>query len=217
MAPLGASTWEARKDRIRVLVADDHPAVARGIERLIVDQPDLRLVGTAPDAQSALWLPDCDVAVLDYHLGQRSGLWLTLRLKRRPDPPAVVLYSAFSDDVLALAAAVAGADGVLRKSAATDELCVAIRRVAIGERYMPRVPSVVVRAMSSLIAPEHRAVFALLAGGWGPDHIADHLGLGLDQVEQGRDAAVAALSPAVTRARLPLGPVRSLRATTFAR
>jgi DNA-binding NarL/FixJ family response regulator len=198
-------------DPIRVLIVDDHPAVARGVQQLVCDQPDMDVVGVNHDATSAARLATCDVAIVDYHLGEPDGLWLTLALKQRPSPPAVLLYSAFSDDVLTAAAAVAGADGVLRKSAVGDELCLAIRRVAAGQHYLPRVPPGVLRALTARVAPRHEASFALLAEGWPANAVAARLGVSVSRVEAARDAAMRVLSPPATRARAPLAPVRRLR------
>jgi DNA-binding NarL/FixJ family response regulator len=201
----------AARHRLRILVADDHPAITRGIELLIEDQRDMVLVGVAHDAVAALDLPPCDVAVLDYHLGGRSGLWLTSRLKQRSQAPAVLLYSAFSDDVLTVAAALAGADGVLRKSAVADELCVAIRRLGSGGRYLPRVPPSVLRAVAADVEARDRAAFQLLAEGRRVADVAEHLGVGSDQVAAVREAALRRLSPPATRAHAPTGPRRALR------
>jgi DNA-binding NarL/FixJ family response regulator len=204
-------TGRRTADPIRVLIVDDHPAVARGVQRLVCDQPDMEVVGVSRDATSAARTAACRVAVVDYHLGEPDGLWLTLALKQRQPPPAVLLYSAFSDDVLTAAAAVVGADGVLRKSAVGDELCLAIRRVASGEQYLPRVPPAVLRALTSRVAPEHEAMFSLLAQGWPADAVAARLGVNVARVEAARDAAVRVLSPPASRARAPLAPVRPLR------
>jgi DNA-binding NarL/FixJ family response regulator len=81
---------------IHVLLVDDHPAVRRGIKLLISEQPDLTTIGEAADAfeaagEAARW---ADVAVIDYHLGGRDGLWLARQLRRRPRPPRVLIYSA---------------------------------------------------------------------------------------------------------------------------
>jgi len=55
-----------------------------------------------------------DVAVVDYQLAGRNGLWLSRKLKRLPLPPAVLIYSAYTDGVLAAAAVVAEADALAR-------------------------------------------------------------------------------------------------------
>ena len=71
-----------------------------------------------------------DVAIVDYHLGGRNGLWVTRKLARAGSPPRVVIFSAFANDHLAANCVVAGADALLSKSSLGEELCSAIRSVA---------------------------------------------------------------------------------------
>ena len=136
---------------IHILLVDDHPAVRHGIRRLLATQGDLDTIaetGTASKetAELARW---ADVAVVDYHLGDRDGLWLTQEIKRRPSPSPVLIYSAFADVALAAAALVAGADGLLRKTALAEELCIAIRRLFHGRQYFPAIPEATAAALRS--------------------------------------------------------------------
>ena len=95
--------------RTQVLLVDDHPGVRYGGRRLIDEQPDLVTVaeaGSAFEATSGLgrWV---EVAVIDHHLGDSDGLSLALEIKRRPSAAAVLIYSAFAEITLAIAAIVA--------------------------------------------------------------------------------------------------------------
>jgi len=65
--------------RIRVLIADDHAAVLAGVRRLLDEQPDMRIITEATNAIGAVTgtAAASDVAVIDYHLGDRNGLWVT--------------------------------------------------------------------------------------------------------------------------------------------
>ena len=79
---------------IRLLVVDDHPAVRRGLSELLEDQPDFRViaaVGTAEDAMTVAEREVFDVAVVDYQLPGRNGLWVSRKLKRLPHPPRVLI------------------------------------------------------------------------------------------------------------------------------
>ena len=73
------------------------------------------------------------MAVVDYQLGSRSGLWLTRMLKRLERAPRVVIYSAYCDGPLAAACVVAGADALVSKGGVGAELCDAVRAVARGQ------------------------------------------------------------------------------------
>ncbi|MGH2886745.1 MAG: response regulator transcription factor, partial [Solirubrobacteraceae bacterium] len=79
---------------MRLLVVDDHPAVLAGLRQLLEDQADFEVaaaVATAEEALSVAEAEPVDVAVVDYQLGGRDGLWVSRKLKRLPDPPAVLI------------------------------------------------------------------------------------------------------------------------------
>ncbi len=100
--------------RLRVLVVDDHPAVRLGLLHLLEDQPDLVIVDAVSSAEEARSIAErepIDVAVVDYQLGSRSGLWLTRMLKRLERAPRVVIYSAYCDGPLAASCVVAAPMG----------------------------------------------------------------------------------------------------------
>ena len=138
--PTGSTARAADGGRIRVLVVDDHPAVRHGVMKLIEQQPDMVVTASAASVDDALAAgATADVALLDYHLGARDGLWLTRRLKGLDQPPRVLIYSAFADQTLAVAATIAGADGLLGKGTLAEELPIVIRRLAGGR---PRLPAV---------------------------------------------------------------------------
>ena len=191
--------------RIRVLIADDHAAVRAGVCRLLGEQPDMRIVTEAASAISAVTTTDGSpqVAVIDYHLGDRNGLWVTRRLRQLVPPPRVLIYSAFTDDALAIAAVVAGADGLLSKSAIGEELCVAIRRLAAGHRYLPSISASVTRAMSARLDLRQRTIVAMLVHGISPEQITARLPITTQQLETQQTAILAMLAPAATRARQP--------------
>src|SRR6516225_8724009 len=104
--------------RKRLLVVDDHPAVRVGLAELLAGEADFELVAAVETAEAAMDVAEreaIDVAIVDYQLGGRNGLWLSRKLKRLDRPPAVVIYSAYADGVLAAAAVVAEADAIMSK------------------------------------------------------------------------------------------------------
>lgn len=130
-------------DPTRLLVVDDHAAVRAGLTQLLEDQRDFEVVAAVAGAEAAVSFAErerVDVAVVDYHLGARNGLWVSRKLKRLPEPPGVMIYSAHTDGVLAAAAVVAEADAIVSKGSRGTELYAAIRSVARGRRVMPPVP-----------------------------------------------------------------------------
>ena len=113
---------------IRVLVVDDHPAVRIGLRKLLEAEGTFLIVDAVGSAEVAMTVAErewIDVAVVDYHLGGRNGLWLSRKLKRLTRPPRVVIYSAYYDGLLAAAAVVAEADGLISKGSLGSELTAA--------------------------------------------------------------------------------------------
>jgi DNA-binding NarL/FixJ family response regulator len=177
---------DADFSRLRVLVVDDHPAIRLGLSQLLDDQPDIVVVEVASSAEEARSLAEgdpIDVAVVDYQLGSRSGLWLTRMLKRFEPAPSVVIYSAYCDGPLAAACVVAGADGLISKGGVGSELCQAVRAVARGYSRLPMVPPALAGAMRRRLGAEEQAIFGMLLAGIEPSEIATTLGIsarGLD-------------------------------------
>jgi DNA-binding NarL/FixJ family response regulator len=164
----------------RVLVVDDHSAVRSGVEALLADESDFEPVGTARGAKEALELARetrPDVAIVDFQLGDRDGLWLCRRLKELPAPVRVVIYSAYADGPLALAGVIAGADGVVHKAALASELCSTLRSVAAGGTAMPPASHSAQAIVAARLDPEDLPILAMLLDGTDPDEIAAVLGM----------------------------------------
>lgn len=185
---------------ISVLVADDHPAVRAGVRLLIEDQPDMVAVGEAASPEGALAKLDLrpDVLVLDYHFGgQQNGLSLTRLLADSKRRPSVLIYSAFADEALAVAAIVAGADGLLSKRSLGDELCDVIRLLAAGRRNFPAISRPVADAMSSRLSEPDQMIFGMLLHGLAPEQISEALKLDAAELESHRSAMLRALAPKI--------------------
>jgi DNA-binding NarL/FixJ family response regulator len=182
--------------RIRVLVVDDHPAVRHGVVRLIEQQPDMVVTASVASVDDALAAgATADVAVLDYDLGARDGLWLTRRLKGLDQPPRVLIYSAFADQTLAVGATVAGADGLLGKGTLAEELSIAIRRLGGGRLSLPAVKAPVADALRSRLQSRDQAIFGMLLHGIAPAEIADALAITPVELEARRATILRSLSP----------------------
>ena len=105
---------------IRILVVDDHPALQAGLWTVLRGEPGLVPIGAVSRPREALGevaRANPDVVLVDYQLPDEDGLVLCQRLKRLPDPPRVLIYSAYASPTLALPAIVAGADGAVNKAA----------------------------------------------------------------------------------------------------
>jgi DNA-binding NarL/FixJ family response regulator len=170
----------ATGERQRVLIVDDHAAVRSGLRELLSDEEDFEVVAAVATAEAALAVAErepLDVAIVDYQLGGRNGLWVSRKLKRLPLPPAVVIYSAYTDGVLAAAAVVAEADAIVSKGALGSELTSAMRAVAGGRTVLPPVPPWLGEALRRRLDHEEQAIFGLLLAGVEPAEIAKTLEL----------------------------------------
>jgi DNA-binding NarL/FixJ family response regulator len=150
---------------IRVACLDDHAAVRAGLQAILATEPDLQVVGFAAD-EHELWpllqRTRPAIVVLDLHHPGRDGLALCLRIKRQPDPPAVVLFSAYTPAALVVAAAVAGADAIVSKSSAAVTLLEAIRTVARNPLTIPPItPQMKADAAARLDSADHAIVAKL--------------------------------------------------------
>jgi NarL family two-component system response regulator LiaR len=119
-------------EKIKVLLADDHPAFREGLSRLLSEQDDLIIVGEAADGEEAVKLANelkPDVAVVDVAMPKLNGIEATKRIKEVCPNTAVLIVSAYDDEPYVINAIEAGASGYLLKSIRVRELSAAIRAV----------------------------------------------------------------------------------------
>jgi DNA-binding NarL/FixJ family response regulator len=174
------------RERTRLLVVDDHAAVRAGVQCLLADDPDFEVVAAVATAEEALSVAErqaIDLAIVDYQLGGHSGLWLSRKLKRLRQPPRVVVYSAYADDVLSAAAVVAEADGIVSKSGLASELCDAIRAVARGGHRLHPMPPWLSEALRHRLEHDEQAIFGMLLAGIPLEEVADTLGMSTDGLD----------------------------------
>lgn len=123
----------------RILVADDHEIVRRGLKEILTGAFAKAEVGEACDSREAVQLvreKDWDAMLLDINMPGRNGLEVLEEVKRlRPKLPVLVL-SAYPEEDYAVRALKLGASGYLTKRSASDELLVAIRKAMAGGKYV---------------------------------------------------------------------------------
>jgi DNA-binding NarL/FixJ family response regulator len=136
-------------DKIRVLLADDHAVVRKGIRQFLEEAGDIEVVAEAGDGAEALrWVEEHlpDVAVLDIRMPEVTGVEATRRIKDRFPQVRVLVLTAYDDDPYVFALLQSGADGYVLKTASGDELVRAVRTVHQGESALsPEIVSKVVR------------------------------------------------------------------------
>ncbi|HVU72378.1 MAG TPA: response regulator transcription factor [Mycobacteriales bacterium] len=185
---------------IRVLVVDDHPLFRDGIAALLATAEGIALVGSAPDAETALELvatADVDVVLMDLNLPSMPGVEATARISALTPAPAVLVVTMVDDDDTVVAALRAGARGYVLKGAPGNEVLDAIRAVAAGAAVFgagvaaqvlaltssaPRPTSAPVPGQDDLTERE-REVLSLLAEGASNAQIARRLGLSLKTIQ----------------------------------
>jgi DNA-binding NarL/FixJ family response regulator len=124
---------------VRVLVADDHALVRKGLQQVIKEQAPDMVVGEATDGEQVLTMvrrEKWDVLVLDIGMPKRSGLEILQELRATQPKLPVLILSVHPEDQYAIRVLKAGAAGYLSKDSALDELVDAIRKAVSGGRYV---------------------------------------------------------------------------------
>jgi two-component system, NarL family, invasion response regulator UvrY len=173
---------------MRVLIADDHAVVRRGLKQILLDEFGALEVGEAADAHETLRLAhagDWDLVVLDISMPGRSGLEVLKELKQtRPRLPVLIL-TTHPEEQYAVRVLKAGAAGYMTKESAPEHLVEAVRRVTAGGRYItPTLADLLVTNLAAADRPPHEAlsdrefqVLRLIASGKTVGQIADALSL----------------------------------------
>jgi two-component system, NarL family, response regulator len=136
----GKSVPMESQAKIRVLVADDHPVVRHGIMANLNPQRDMTVVAEAGDGVEALelikeHLPD--VVILDLRMPRMDGLDVIAEVNRLKLPSKVIIMTTFESQEDVNRSMKAGARGYLLKDSSQEEILDAIRRVSVGETYLP--------------------------------------------------------------------------------
>jgi DNA-binding NarL/FixJ family response regulator len=201
----------------RVALLDDHPAVLAGLRRLLEAAPGLAVVGGTLDHRELPGLLDRtnpDVLILDHDLAHADGLAQCLRVKRRADPPAVVVYAAYTGPALGIAARAAGADALVDKADPVPRLLAAIHGVVRGARLVPAPPADAYAAAVARIDDADLPLLAMLLDDTSIEDIAVALRLEANEVAWRAQRIVGRLCPGLRQrpvAEVP-GPASALSA-----
>jgi DNA-binding NarL/FixJ family response regulator len=124
------------RQAIRVVLADDHAVVRKGILEFLEEEGDIAVVAEAADGEEAVALVaehEPDVAVLDIHMPAVSGIDATRRIKASHPGVRVLILTAYDDDPYVFALLQAGANGYILKTADSGALVEAVRAVHRGD------------------------------------------------------------------------------------
>jgi two-component system response regulator NreC len=187
---------------LRVLLADDHSIVRRGLRALIETQPDLKVVAEAGDGLEALKLVEehqPDAVILDVAMPKLNGIEVAERVQKLQRAPSVLILSMHADESYIIRALAAGARAYLLKDATDEDLIPALRAVAAGRPFFsPSVTGVLIedyvrqlqaRGLTDsyhLLTDREREVLQLLAEGRSNKEVAALLDVGVSTVETHR-------------------------------
>jgi two-component system, NarL family, invasion response regulator UvrY len=124
---------------IKVLVADDHAVVRKGVRQILDDAADIVVIGEAGSIKETIRqtrLTEFDVLLLDIKMPDGSGLEALKQIKEIKPEVQVCMLSIFPEHQYAVRAFRSGASGYLTKESAPDELILALRKVSQGGKYV---------------------------------------------------------------------------------
>jgi DNA-binding NarL/FixJ family response regulator len=189
----------------RLLVADDHAVVRKGMIQMLEDMPDLVVHGEAasgPELLDQLVAEDWDLVVMDLHMPGANGIDLVKQVRTlRPRVPILVL-SVHPEDQYALRLLKAGVAGYMTKESVPEDLVKAIRRVCAGGRYIsPTLAERLTFALGEDVerAPHERLsdrefqVLRLVAEGLSPTEISERMCLSVKTVSTYRSRVLEKL------------------------
>ncbi len=173
---------------IRVLAVDDHPLVREGIAGLIGVQPDMTLVGEAPNGRDAIQqfrTHRPDVTLMDLQMPEMNGLDALIAIRTEFPEAKIIVLTTYEGDMQILRAVKAGAQGYLLKSTLHSELLRTIRAVHAGKKSLsPEASFQIAQHVSDeSLTPAEVAVLRLIAAGNANKEIADQLGVTEDTIK----------------------------------
>ncbi len=188
---------DATSQRIRVLIVDDHLAIAEGLQALLARQPDFEMVEIANNGEAARHIATerrPHVILMDQNLSGESGVAVASAILTSGVRTSVVMFSGGMTEAELVAAVDAGASGYLMKTTPLVEIVSAIRRAASGEMLLPsaeldgllrlgreRASKRADRQRATpQFTPREREVLALLAQANDVQHIAERLGISVN-------------------------------------
>ena len=191
---------ETLKYQIKVLVADDHPVVRKGLQSCLARQERIKIVGEAADGDEALKKTrelGPDVVLLDLDMPRLDGLAVAQRIRKECPKVRILILSVHTNKEYIFRIIQAGAHGYVSKESSPEELLRAIESVCAGEAFF--APQIAQAALSELVCGggktqpfvqltvREREVLALVAEGQSNKEVARHLGIGVRTIETHRE------------------------------
>ncbi len=180
---------------LKLLVADDHAIVRKGIEQIIAaSSTDIVVAAEASNGQEALERAsknEYDLVLLDIAMPGRDGLETLKELKHRCPKLPVLMLSMYPEEQYAVRALRSGASGYLTKESAAEELITAIRKISSGGKYVStslaeklasKLEEDTDRPPHELLSDREYQIMCMLASGRAQKEIADQLSLSIKTI-----------------------------------
>jgi len=187
---------------LRVVVADDHGVVRKGVRLVLSEAPEIEIVGEACDGDEAVEMASAlrpNVMILDVAMPKRNGIQAATQIAKAEPGVGIIMLSMYSDEEYLMRAISAGAKGYLLKDSAEPDLVKAVRTVAAGRPFFSTILSAAlvadyVRKIQSeglqdpydALTEREKEVLQFLAYAKTSKDIAALLGLSLHTVETHR-------------------------------
>ena len=187
---------------IKILVADDHAIVRKGLKQIAADTSDIIVAGEAADGQEVLEQvrkEEWDLILLDISMPGRGGIDTLKQLKIEKPGLPVLMLSMFPEEQYAIRALKAGASGYLTKESAPEELIQAIRKVSRGGKYISEslseslashITADFEKPIQETLSDREYQVMLMIASGKTVSEIADELSLSVKTISTNRVRAL---------------------------
>jgi len=172
----------AAPDLIRILTADDHPLLRKGIVALVNAEPDMKLVAEASngkEAVEAFRAHHPDVTLMDLQMPGVDGLDAISAIRKEFPEARIIVLTTYRGDVRVLSALRAGAQGYLLKGNVGEELLNAIRAVHSGRKSIPPdvAADLAIHSTDDALTEREIEVLVLISAGYANKQIADRLSI----------------------------------------
>jgi DNA-binding NarL/FixJ family response regulator len=176
-------------EEITCLIADDHEVVREGLRLALLRSPHIRIVGEAPDGETAIALAERrrpNVVIMDLRMPGMDGIEATEMITVRVPDTAVLIFTAYSERALLTRGLESGAKGYILKEAPHETLLKAIEKVAAGETFIdPALMPAFVQGKdgTDILTQREREILQLLADGMSNADVAGRLFISQETVK----------------------------------